>query len=189
MATPGSRMALQPHPRSPIPQSRTRGSPLTLAGHQPLGPDADPSANEGRGTPRDTTEGLDQDTCWSDHSNPYHTTLGRLLASNTELKGGIDVLKGSSSPDSVGKRATSAGTPSAGLPASSPPTEVSPNPEGIGLTVAAIKPTAVNSQQDASITQQRYESTELGRTADETLEPVQILFSAPSRPRQAALAP
>ena len=54
----------------------TRGSPLTLAGHQPLGPDADPSTNEGRGTPRDTTEGLDQDTCWSDHSDPFHTTLG-----------------------------------------------------------------------------------------------------------------
>ena len=53
---PGSRMALQPHPRSPVQQSRARGSPLTLAGHQPLGPDADPSANEGRGTPHETTE-------------------------------------------------------------------------------------------------------------------------------------
>ena len=42
-------------------QSRARGSPLPpLAGHQPLGPDDDPFAKEGRGTPRDTTEGLDQ---------------------------------------------------------------------------------------------------------------------------------
>ena len=156
-------MALQPHPRSAIPQSRARGSPLPpLAGHQPLGPDDDPFANEGRGTPHDTTEGLDQDTLSrSDHSDPYHTTLG-LGSRVSEPKGGIDVLKGSSSPDSVGKRATSAGTPSAGLPASSPPAEVSPNPEGIGLTVAAIKPAAVNSQQDARITQQRYQSTELG---------------------------
>ena len=55
-------------------QSRARGSLPPLAGHQPLGPDDDPFANEGRGTPRDTTEGLDQDTLfWSDHSDPYHT--------------------------------------------------------------------------------------------------------------------
>ena len=54
-------------------QSRARGSPLPLAGHQLLGPDDNPFANEGRGTPRDTTEGLDQDTLfWSDHSDPYH---------------------------------------------------------------------------------------------------------------------
>ena len=33
---PGSRMALQPHPRSPVQQSRARGSPLTLAGHANL---------------------------------------------------------------------------------------------------------------------------------------------------------
>ena len=70
---PGSRMALQPHPRSAIPQSRARGSPLTLAGHQPLGPDDDPSTNEGRGTPHEPTEGLDQDSsCWSDHSLHHH---------------------------------------------------------------------------------------------------------------------
>ena len=54
-------------------QSRARGSLPPLAGHQPLGPDDDPFANEGRGTPHDTTEGLDQDTLfWSDHSDPYH---------------------------------------------------------------------------------------------------------------------
>ena len=58
-------------------QSRARGSLPPLAGHQPLGPDDDPFANKGRRTPRDTTEGLDQDTLfWSDHSDPYHTTLG-----------------------------------------------------------------------------------------------------------------
>ena len=55
-------------------QSRARGSLPLLAGHQPLGPDDDPSTNEGRGTPHDTTEGLDQDSpCRSDHSDPYHT--------------------------------------------------------------------------------------------------------------------
>ena len=59
--TPGSRMALQPHPRSTIPQSRAHGSPPPpLAEHRPSGSDADPFENEGRGTPRDTTEGLDQ---------------------------------------------------------------------------------------------------------------------------------
>ena len=68
---PGSRMALQPHPRSSVQQSRARGSPP--AGHQPLGPADDPSTNEGRGTPHDTPEGLDQDTsCRSDHSHPFH---------------------------------------------------------------------------------------------------------------------
>ena len=88
---------------------------------------------------------LDQDSpCRSDHSHPYHTTLG-LGSRVSEPKGGIDVLKGSSSPDSVGEGATPAGTPSAGLPASSPLTEVLSDPEGFGLTVAAIKPTAVNS--------------------------------------------
>ena len=34
---------------------------IHFAEHQSLGPDDDPSASEGRGTPRDTTEGLDQD--------------------------------------------------------------------------------------------------------------------------------
>ena len=137
-------------------QSRARGSLPPLAGHQPLGPDDDPFANEGRGTPHDTTEGLDQDTLfWSDHSDPYHTTLG-LSSRVSEPKGGIDVLEESSPPDSVGERAAPAGTPSAGLPAGSPPMEVSSEPEGFGLTVAAIRPAAVSSQQDASITQQRY---------------------------------
>ena len=61
-----------------------------------MGPDDDPFANEGRGTPHDTTEGLDQDTpCWSDHSDPYHTTLG-LSSRVSEPKGGIDVLEESS---------------------------------------------------------------------------------------------
>ena len=36
-------------------QSRARGSLPPLAGHQPLGPDDDPFAMEGRGTPHDTT--------------------------------------------------------------------------------------------------------------------------------------
>ena len=76
LTAPGSRMALQPHPRSTVQQSRAHGSPLTPAGHQPLGPDDDPSTNEGRGTPHETTEGHDQDTsCWSDHSNPFHKQL------------------------------------------------------------------------------------------------------------------
>ena len=58
-------------------QSRARGSLPPLAGHQPLGPDDDPFANEGRGTPHDTTEGLDQVTpTRSDHSDPYHTAKG-----------------------------------------------------------------------------------------------------------------
>ena len=58
--TPGSRMALQPHPRSTIPQSRAHGSPPPpLAEHRPSGSDADPSANEERETSHDTTEGLD----------------------------------------------------------------------------------------------------------------------------------
>ena len=49
--------------------------------------------------------------------------------------------------------------------------------------MAAIKPAAVNSQQDVSITQQRYESTELGRTSDEAWgvqEPAQNLGVSPS---------
>ena len=73
-------MALQPHPRSAIPRSRVRGSPLLpLAGHQFLGPDDNPFAIEGRGTPRDTTEGLDQDTLSrSDHSDPFHKHPRRL---------------------------------------------------------------------------------------------------------------
>ena len=172
---------MQPHPRSATPQGRVRGPPLPLAGHQLLGPDDYPFAIEGRGTLRDTTEGLDQHTCRSDHSDPYHTTLG-LGSRVSEPKGGIDVLKGSSSPDSVGERATPAGTPSAGLPAGSPPMEVSSGPKGFGLTVAAIRPAAVNSQRDARITQQRYQSTELGRTSDEALgvqEPAQNLGVSP----------
>ena len=82
-----------PSPPASKSQSRARGSLPPLAGHQPLGPDDDTSANEGRGTPRDTTEGLDQDTLfWSDHSDPYHTTLG-LSSRVSEPKGGIDVLE------------------------------------------------------------------------------------------------
>ena len=144
-------MALQPHPRSPVQQSRARGSPLTLAGHQPLGPDDDPSTNEGRGTPHETPEGLDQTTsCRSDHSNPFHTTLGQSYRVS-EPKGGIGVLDKPSSPGSVWEGATPAGMPSAELPASSPPTEASSDPEGFGLTVAAIKPAAVNSPQGHGI--------------------------------------
>ena len=55
-------------------QSRARGSlPLPLAGHQLLGPDANPFAMEGRETSRDDTEDLDQRICRSDHSDPFHT--------------------------------------------------------------------------------------------------------------------
>ena len=174
-------MALQPHPRSPVQQSRARGSPLTPAGHRSSGSD-DYLSSERRGTPHEPTEGLDLSSCWSDHSNPHDTTLGRL-GGNTEPKGGIDVLDKSSPPGSVGEGAMPAGMPSARLPASSPPTEASPDPEGSGLTVAAIRPAAVNSQQDASITQQRYQSTELGRTSDEAWgvqEPAQNLGVSPS---------
>ena len=125
-------------------QNRVRLTITTIhAGHRSSGSDDDLSATERRGTPRDATEGLDQDSPRSDHSHPYHTTLG-LGSRVSEPKGGIDVLKGSSPPDSVGKRATPAGTPSAGLPASSPPMEVSSDPEGFGLIVAAIKPSAVS---------------------------------------------
>ena len=64
-------------PPATKPQGRVRGPLLPLAGHQLLGPDDYPFANEGRGTPRDTTEGLDQDTLfWSDHSDPYHRGMG-----------------------------------------------------------------------------------------------------------------
>ena len=181
-------MALQPHPRSTVQQSRARGSPLTPAGHQPLGSDDDPSTNEGRGTPHEPTEGLDPSSCWSDHSNPHHTTLGRL-GSNTEPKGGIDVPDKASSPGSVGEEATPAGMLSAKLPASFPPTEALTDPKGSGLTVAAIRPAAVNSQRDASIAQQ-HQSTELGRTPDEALgvrEPAQNLgVSPPPSPLLAA---
>ena len=62
----------------------------TLAEHRPSGSDADPFANEGKETSRDTTEGLDQER--SDHPDPYHTTLG-LGSRVSEPKGGIDVLK------------------------------------------------------------------------------------------------
>ncbi|EOD34969.1 hypothetical protein EMIHUDRAFT_227996 [Emiliania huxleyi CCMP1516] len=79
---------------------------------------------------------------------------------------------------------------SAELPASSFPTEAPTDPKGIGLSVAASNSIAVNSQRDASITQQRYESTELGRTPDEALgarEPAQNLgVSPPPSPLLAA---
>ena len=65
-------------------QDRVRLTITTIhAGHRSSGSDDNPSANEGRGTPHEPTEGLDQDTCWSDHSNHYHSlsaaegTLGR----------------------------------------------------------------------------------------------------------------
>ena len=69
----GLRMALQPHQRSAIPQSRARGSPLTPAGHRSSGSDDYPSTEEGRGTPHEPTEGLDPSSYWSDHSNPHDT--------------------------------------------------------------------------------------------------------------------
>ena len=56
--------------------------------------------------------------------------------------------------------------------------EVALGPKGFGLTVAATRPSAVNSQRDASIAQQLCKSTELGRTPDKALgvqDPVQNL--------------
>ena len=47
---------------------------LLSAGHRSSGSDDDPSIEEGRGTPRDTTEGLDQEVSpRSDHSLHHHT--------------------------------------------------------------------------------------------------------------------
>ena len=55
---------------------------IHFAEHRSSGSDDDPSASEGRGTPHDTTEGLDQDLLlWSDHSDPYHTSPTRTAAS------------------------------------------------------------------------------------------------------------
>ena len=43
-------------------------------------------SSERRGTPHDATEGLDQDhSTRSDHSDPHHTTLGRLGTMRCEL--------------------------------------------------------------------------------------------------------
>ena len=182
-------MALQPHPRSTVQQSRAHGSPHHLLDTDASGPDDDPSTNEGRGTPHEPTEGLEPSSCRSDHSNPHHTTLV-LSYRVSEPKGGIGVLDKPSSPGSVWEGATPAGMLSAELPASSPPTEALTDPKGSGLTVAAIRPAAVNSRRDASSTQQRYESTELGRTPDEALgarEPAQNLgVSPPPSPLLAA---
>merc|ERR1711965_1241320 len=185
-------MALQPHQRSAMPQSRARGSPLIPAGHQPLGSDDDPSTNEGRGTPHETPEGLDQHTsCRSDHSHPFHTTLGQSYRVS-EPKGGIGVLDKPSSPGSVGEGATPAGMLSAELPASSPPTEAPTDPKGCGLTVAASKPTAVILRRDASVTQQRDLDAREGiqPTSDEAWgvrEPAQNLgVSPPPSPLLAA---
>ena len=55
------------------------------------------------------------------------------------------ILKESSPPDSVGMGATSARSPSVRRLASSHPTEVVSTPMGLGLPVAASKPTAVSS--------------------------------------------
>ena len=175
-------MALQPHQRSAIPQSRARGSPLTPAGHRSSGSD-DYLSSERRGTPHEPTEGLDPSSYWSDHSNPHDTTLGRL-GCKTEPKGGIDVLDKSSPPGSVGEGAMPAGMLSAELPASSPPTEASLDPKGFGLTVAASKPTAVILRRDASVTQQRDLDAREGiqPTSDEALgvqEPAQNLGVSP----------
>ena len=55
--------------------------------------------------------------------------------------------------------------------------------KGSDLTVAAIRSSAVNPQQDASIAQQLYKSTELGRTPGKALgvqDPVQSLGVSPS---------
>ena len=146
-------------------------------------------SSERRGTPHDTTEGLDQEhSTRSDHLLHRHTTLGQSYRVS-EPKGGIDVPDKASPPGSVGEEATPAGMLSAELPASFPPTEALTDPKGSGLTVAAIRPAAVNSQRDASIAQQ-HQSTELGRTSDEALgvrEPAQNLgVSPPPSPLLAA---
>ena len=180
-------MALSSHPRSAIPQGRVRGPPPQLAGQQLRCPDATPMV--GRETSRDTTDCLDQQhLCRSFSSDPFHTTLGGLFR-RTAPKDDIDVLNESSSPDSVGERATPVGTPSAGWPAGPPPMEVL---KGSDLTVAAIRSSAVNPQQDASIAQQLYKSTELGRTPDKALgvqDPVQNLGVSPSPLLAAARQP
>ena len=160
----GSRMAsVSSHPRSATPQGRVRGPPPQLAGHQLRCPDATPMV--GRETSRDTTDCLDQHNSRSVSSDPSHTTLGGLFR-RTAPKDDIGALNESPSPDSVGERATPVGTPSAGWPAGPPPMEVS---NEFGLTVAAIRSSAVNSQQDASIAQQLCKSTELGRTPDKAM--------------------
>ena len=150
-------MALQPHQRSAMPQSRARGSPLTLAGHRSSGSDDHPSAEEGRGTPHEPTEGLDPYSTRSDHFNPHETTLGRL-GCNTEPKDDTDALDKPSSPGSAEDRATPAGMPSARLPASPPPAEASLDPKGFDLNVAAIKPSAVDSPHGLSTTQPSFDA-------------------------------
>ena len=160
-------------------QSRVRGSPS--AGHRASGSD-DHLSSERRGTPHETTEGRDHvHSARSDHPDHHDTTLAQSYCVS-EPKGGIGVLDKPSSPGSVWEGATPAGMLSAELPASSPPTEALTDPKGSGLTVAAIRPAAVNSQRDASIAQQ-HQSTELGRTSDEAWgvrEPAQNLGVSPS---------
>ena len=169
-------------------QDRVRLTIHCLAEHRSSGSD-DHLSSEGRGTPHDTTEGLDQEhSTRSDHLLHRHTTLGQSYRVS-EPKGGIDVPDKASSPGSVGEEATPAGMLSAELPASSPPTEALTDPKGSGLTVAAIRPAAVNSRRDASIAQQ-HQSTEIERTSDEALgvrEPAQNLgVSPPPSPLLAA---
>ena len=141
-------MALQPHQRSAIPQSRARGSPLTHAGHRSSGSD-DHLSSERRGTPHETPEGLDRgDTTRSDHPDHLHTTL-----EHTAPKDDTDALDKPSSPGSAEVRATPAGTPSARLPASPPSAEALLDPKGFDLNVAAVKPSAVDSPHGLSTTQ------------------------------------
>ena len=67
-------------------------------------------------------------------------------------------LDKSSSPGSAGEGATPAGMPSARLPASSPPAEALLDPKGFDLTVAAIKPSAVDSPHGLSTTQPLFDA-------------------------------
>ena len=131
-------------------QSRVRGSPP--AEHRSSGSD-DHLSSEGRGTPHETSEGQDQEhSARSGHPNPVHTTL-ELSFGVSELKGGTDVLAKSSPPGSEGGGATSAGTPSARLPASPSPAEAVSDPQGFDLIVAANKSSAVDSPHGSSTTQ------------------------------------
>ena len=100
----GLRMALQPHQRSAIPQSRARGSPLTPAGHRSSGSD-DYLSSERRGTPHDTTEGRDRgDSARSDHSHPYHSAAAVKAAAAGLASSGSSSSPGRASHSIAGHR-------------------------------------------------------------------------------------
>ena len=138
------------------PQDRVRLN-IHVLGTDDSGSD-DHLSSERRGTPHETPEGLDRgDTTRSDHSHPYHTTLGPG-SGVSEPKDDTDALDKPSSPGSAEVRATPAGMPSARLPASSPPAEALLDPKGFDLNVAAIKPSAVDSPHGLSTTQPSFDA-------------------------------